>query len=433
MKFKDQVQFVRQNIKKNRLRIFMTILATTIGCAFLIVLASVGFGLHKSITSEILEQDIVTKINVFGKDNGDEVQMPTGKDLEEIKSLEHVNAVVVNKYSNQSFDLSLKDRMTSVAPIFTNIEEWKKTGVKLSEGRLPKRDGEVVVGYHFANYLNTEKERKEFENNPPEDGSLPEGYKGDLIGQTVSMKVGSEQSEEVIPLKIVGILDEPANEWAIDTNVIVSDQAFNQVKSIIEKEPTNEEMGEVYSEEVNVYASNLEHVKPTLDELKNKGYHVYSVTEQLDSMNVFFLVFKIGLIFIGTVAVLIASIGIFNTMTMAVTERTQEIGIMKAIGAQPNVIRRIFLMESAWIGVVGAILGVIISYGISGLCNWIIPMVLNSVAESEGPEGFLFSYIPLSLVLIAFGISVGVAIISGLRPAFKATNIPVLSALRKEI
>ncbi|WP_347709276.1 FtsX-like permease family protein [Bacillus sp. FJAT-47783] len=205
------------------------------------------------------------------------------------------------------------------------------------------------------------------------------------------------------------------------------------MKSIIEKESMNEEMGEVYSEEVNVYASNLEHVKPLLEELKDKGYHVYSVTEQLDSMNVFFLVFKIGLIFIGTVAVLIASIGIFNTMTMAVTERTQEIGIMKAIGAQPNVIRRIFLMESAWIGVVGAMLGVVISYGISGISNWIIPMVLNSVTDSEGPEGFIFSYIPLSLVLIAFGISVGVAIISGLRPAFKATNIPVLSALRKEI
>ncbi|WP_347709278.1 ABC transporter permease [Bacillus sp. FJAT-47783] len=223
MKFKDQVQFVRQNIKKNRLRIFMTILATTIGCAFLIVLASVGFGLHKSITSEILEQDIVTTINVFGKDDGDEVQMPTDEDLKELKGLEHVKAVVVNKYIDQRVDLSLQDRATTVAPIFTNIKEWKKTGVKLSEGRLPKQDGEVVVGYHFANYLNTEKERIEFEKKPPENGSLPEGYKGDLIGQTLSMRVSSEQVEEVIPVKVVGVLDEPANDWDIDTKIIISD------------------------------------------------------------------------------------------------------------------------------------------------------------------------------------------------------------------
>ena len=77
------------------------------------------------------------------------------------------------------------------------------------------------------------------------------------------------------------------------------------------------------------------------------------------------MAFKIGLIFVGVIAVLISAIGIFNTMTMAVTERTQEIGIMKAIGASPNVIRKMFLLESAYIGILGSVLGIIISYGVS--------------------------------------------------------------------
>ncbi|MEH7478489.1 macrolide ABC transporter permease, partial [Bacillus altitudinis] len=71
MKFRDQVKFIRRNMKKNRLRVFMTILATTMACSFLIVLASIGFGLQKSAQDEIMKQQIITEIKVLGKEKGD--------------------------------------------------------------------------------------------------------------------------------------------------------------------------------------------------------------------------------------------------------------------------------------------------------------------------------------------------------------------------
>jgi acetoin utilization transport system permease protein len=90
-------------------------------------------------------------------------------------------------------------------------------------------------------------------------------------------------------------------------------------------------------------------------------------------------------------------------------------------------------MESAYIGIVGSIIGVVISYAISYAANMMLPIILHSVMGGEGDMNITFSYIPVSLVLISGGISIIVAMISGLRPAVKATNINVLSALRREL
>lgn len=192
---------------------------------------------------------------------------------------------------------------------------------------------------------------------------------------------------------------------------------------------------ELFYSEFNIFADTLENVKPILEKLKDNGYSVYSVTEQLDQMNVFFLVLKIGLIFVGTIAVLIASIGIFNTMTMAVTERTREIGVLKAIGASPKLIQRLFLMESTFIGLLGTFIAVIISYAISFAANAVLPLILKAATGEDAfaTNDITFSLIPWQLVVIAAGISIGVAMISGYRPARKATKIDVIHALRQEL
>ena len=153
----------------------------------------------------------------------------------------------------------------------------------------------------------------------------------------------------------------------------------------------------------------------------------------MKEINLIFLVLKIVLIFIGTIAVLIASIGIFNTMTMAVTERTREIGILKAIGASPQLIQRLFLMESLLIGVIGTVIAIIISYVVSIAGNLLFPIIIETfLLDGEATDAVLvFSKIPFSLVLVASFISLFVAVISGWRPARKATKIEVVQALQQ--
>ena len=244
-----------------------------------------------------------------------------------------------------------------------------------------------------------------------------------------------EASEtDKVKYTIVGVTKKPSYDWLIDNTVYIDSQhkavlgsSFAALDNIAEDE--------VFNSEFNIYADSLEYVKPILKTLKDKGYNVYSVTEQLEQMDVFFLVLKIGLIFVGTIAVLIASIGIFNTMTMAVTERTREIGVLKAIGASPKLIQRLFLMESIFIGVLGTVIAVVISYAISFAANAVLPLILKAATGEDAfnSSDITFSLIPWQLVLTASAISIGVAMISGYRPARKATKIDVIQALRQEL
>ena len=186
-------------------------------------------------------------------------------------------------------------------------------------------------------------------------------------------------------------------------------------------------------DEVKVYATNLDAVKGITDQLEKEDYMTYSVLKELKEVNMIFTIVKAGLIFIGTIAVLIASIGIYNTMTMAVTERSQDIGIMKAIGASPKTIKGIFLLESSYIGIIGALIGTAVAYLISIAVNLGIPLIIQQAFGEQAPEGLKFSSIPWTLPVISFVICYIVTILSGLRPAQRATRVDVLSALRREV
>jgi len=105
MQFNDQIDFVRQHIKKNKLRVFMTILAATMGTAFLIVLASVGFGIHETIRSEMLSNRLVTEIQVH---SSEETGNPE-EEIEKFKKMDYVKAVVNRQHLGTNQQTNLGD------------------------------------------------------------------------------------------------------------------------------------------------------------------------------------------------------------------------------------------------------------------------------------------------------------------------------------
>lgn len=428
MQFKDQIDFVRQHIKRNRLRVFMTILAATMGTAFLIVLASVGFGLHDTLRSLTMSNRLVTEIQVHEKDESGE---PSEK-IAQFEKIDNVKAVVNQQRLATGQQTKLGEYEGYNELVVSDFKEEAKIGFELKEGRLPEKSNEVVVGSHFGDYLYSTAAEVE-------DGEEIPHYEGALIGQEFNIAIENadgEMAEEVLTFTIVGVGKNPLKEWETDYKVFADASIISEINKIYQTDEKQEDSP--FYGNITVYADELENVSKVVKDIEEQGFYTYSIATELKQLDVFFLALKAGLIFVGTIAVLISSIGIFNTMTMAVTERTREIGVMKAIGANPKLIQRLFVMESAWIGIVGTAIAVILSYGVSIIANYLLPIIVVSAlgVEDAGDMdelNIVFSIIPWQLIVISSVISIGVAIISGWRPARKATKIDVIQALRQEL
>lgn len=447
MRLKDQFRFVRQNMKKNKARVFMTILATAMGCAFLIVLASIGFGLQKTVVDDAMEQQIVTEIDVFGYtgDDGDYREL-TIDDIDYLESVDDVKSVTRRNQLYQMPTFTVDDYQGEANAVVADFPSEMKSGLEVAEGKLPEEPNEVVVGYQFMEQLADKSVEDDDIYDDNGEVKSEYQYEGKVIGKNVDMIVekveDGEGKKHTLPVTIVGILEEPTKEWEQDQDVYISQDVLLEVEDFTgtkRGDPDLENAQDVSNEdadtfdEVTVYAKNVEAVKGISEELEENNYATYSIVSEMKQINTLFTIAKTGLILVGTIAIIIASIGIYNTMTMAVTERAPDIGIMKAIGANPKTIKKIFLLESTFIGLMGAAIGTIIAYVISFLVNLGLPVILEMAFEEEFPEGLQFSSIPLILVVIAVGICLVVTILSGNRPAKRATKIDVLQAMRREI
>lgn len=164
------------------------------------------------------------------------------------------------------------------------------------------------------------------------------------------------------------------------------------------------------------------------DSVKALGYDTFSFAEEFQQIQKFFFYFDLGLGLIGLIALSTASLGIINTMVMSILERKREIGVLKSLGAGDWDIRRLFLVESAVIGALGASLGI--------LFGWLITRVVSAIAQMfmrrEGiPEVDLFA-LPIWLVLIALAVGIGVSLAAGLYPSGRAARVDPVEALRNE-
>jgi len=153
-----------------------------------------------------------------------------------------------------------------------------------------------------------------------------------------------------------------------------------------------------------------------------------SVVDTVEQINSLFSTLRTALLLLGMVALAVAALGMFNTLTVSLLERTREVGLMKALGMKSAEVKELFLTESMVMGLFGGVLGIILGVVLGKLLG----LVLSLAAFSQ-EVGFIdVSYIPLPFVLTVVLLSLLVGITTGIYPARRATKISALNALRYE-
>jgi ABC-type antimicrobial peptide transport system permease subunit len=164
-------------------------------------------------------------------------------------------------------------------------------------------------------------------------------------------------------------------------------------------------------------------------QLTEKGFGSFSIVDQLDQIRTVFLIIDSVLGLLGGISLLVASFGIANTMIMSILERTREIGIMKAIGAEDREIKLIFFFEAAVIGLTGGVLGSLAAWGIDAVAN---RLAYRFILKPQGASFVDFFYLPPYLWLGAITFALSVSILAALYPAARAARIDPVRALRHD-
>jgi putative ABC transport system permease protein len=180
---------------------------------------------------------------------------------------------------------------------------------------------------------------------------------------------------------------------------------------------------------VDIRSKSVPQARALITRFRDEGYDVQSLDMVVDVANRIVTAVTVMLVMIGSVALLVASIGIANTMIMAVYERTREIGVLKALGASSSDIRRLFMIEAGFIGLAGGVMGLLVGWAVGSVLN---KGVLWYFSHREMPirEDFFVVTPLLALGVILFAALIGIT--AGLLPSHRAASLDPLEALRHE-
>jgi ABC-type lipoprotein release transport system permease subunit len=250
-----------------------------------------------------------------------------------------------------------------------------------------------------------------------------------IVGVLKTELEGSAQGRSrfrgLMPVSSIYIPLDAAREWSKQYRNSLSEVAFRLAREsgmIKEGEAEGYQMAVVRVSDPDV----LTDVQKRVHEL---GFSSFSVVDQLKELRTVFLILNSALGLLGGISLLVASFGIANTMIMSILERTREIGIMKAIGAEDREIKLIFFVEAGLIGMAGGVIGALAAWAIDAIAN---RLAYKFILEPRGVAYVDFFALPPYLWLGAILFAVAVAILAALYPAARAARIDPVKALRHD-
>lgn len=395
MRSSDVIKLSLQNLWRTRFRSLLTVSGVMIGISAILLFVSLGIGLQKIVSEQITTASALTTITVS--------QTPASTSMEEGPKLTNDAVEIFRNIANVkdispsvSLPTTVKNGESSAGAIVTGIlpENSAMETSSLVTGTEIKASGEAVISSVLAAAFSSDKDR--------------------LLGQKIIITI----------IENTGGLDYKTRESEATIVGIDDNQTTNSVVTGLELISPASEFDKYSS--VKVRALSRKDINPVKDEIKRSGFQVTTINDLMDQVDKIFLLAQVILGLIAGIGLFVSTLGIINTMTMSFLERTREIGIMKAIGATNKDIRRLFMFESALIGLIGGSGGVLIACilgcAINGSINYLIRnsgQYLNLFITPPAFAGFMLA------------LAVVISVSAGIYPTRRAQKLQPIDAIRQ--
>jgi putative ABC transport system permease protein len=440
MKPLDLIRLILGNLSRRKARVALTAIGVVIGTAAVVILVSLAIGLQKNANEQLYGIGDLTQIQVMpayemeggggggvavqvgGKPGGQPqaARLLTNSALGELRAIPGVDLVIAREYLMTGVLIKYQKLEGGVGVIGVETADLSNLGLEATEGETALGRGTIVIGAMVPNNFYDPHQRPGQEPPPP-----PELYGQQL--QLVLSKYDSQGNEtrKTLSVRVTGVLKETRGEsdWTIYF-------PLDQIKSLNEWAQGRRinYNKEGYSQVV-VKVQEVEKVLDISDQITQLGFQAFTPQSFVQGINNFYVILQFIFGGVGAIALLVAAIGIANTMAMSILERTREIGLMKAVGATNRDVLAIFLGEAAGIGFLGGLGGVIIGWLAGQGINVIALVYLaNQAGQQGGAPPSIAVYTPVWLPLFALIFSTIIGMISGFYPALRAaTMIPVLA------
>ncbi|MFH1207331.1 MAG: FtsX-like permease family protein [Patescibacteria group bacterium] len=429
MKFGYIIYLAASSLRMRKLRSFLTIGGMAIGIGAIVFLVSLGFGLQALIISRVTNVAALTVLDVSV--GASTILKINDESLKSFRAIP--NVISVSSSISQSGQVLKGEVATDIALYGVQSQFLEIEGVVTSFGTTYATEEEksAIVSSTAAELLGAKTPQ-------------------DLIGQTVTMKIvlpdtgPVEQERTLVNANTsTSAKDRSASDGNSNANTNASTSssiktkdvdvkiigitqndsslAYMPLKIFTDAGITNFNLARVKLDK----RENLDAARTTIEAL---GFQVDSVADTVGQIDRIFLIFQFVMGGFGLIAMLIASLGAFNTLTVSLLERTREVGIMKSLGTTSRHVYVLFLSESLLIGVLGGVSGVLLGMGVGELVN----IIVNRLAARLGGQTVDLFTIPLGFLFLIAGIIILVGLVTGLYPARRAAKINALDALRYE-
>ncbi|PIN87875.1 ABC transporter permease [Candidatus Woesearchaeota archaeon CG10_big_fil_rev_8_21_14_0_10_32_24] len=402
---KDYFRLGYRNVKQRKLRSWLTMIGIFIGIAAVVALISLSQGLQNAVAQQFVQLG-TDKLIVqaagggFGPPGTGVPEPLTEQDERAISKTKGVDLAIGRLIRTVKLEFKGETKFSYAVSMPKGTEEKalaiEANNYKLKEGRFFERDDalEIVVGNNLAT---------------------------DFFDRPLELRDRITIQDKVF--KVAGILKKSGNPQQDSTLILPEGSLRNilNIKDEFDLIPVKVKSGE----DLFLVAADIEkELRKSRNVEEGKENFVVETPQQLiGTLNNILFVIQGVLVGIAGISLLVGGIGIMNTMYTSVLERTKEIGIMKALGAENKKIQFLFLIESGILGLFGGLIGVTLGIGISKFVEY----VTFKIFESALIQASVSPYLILGALLFAFIIGAG----SGVFPAKQAANLKPVEALRQ--